>query len=370
MKSTSFLYALSLSLATLAVVEGSCSNSKSLKKHSKGPRRHSHKAKSSSVSVKATPVALAAQRAPSAVSTASSTAPVVAPPAGMGRNNKQLYLPAYGTITNGIHVGFLPDDGSGGGQPHSMAEINSQLGKVSSAYGYYAQAQSGTIFDGQQLLYRLDDIKAAGGVFQPAVMPTGGWEGLKYNDNRQAVAIAKVMQKFVDEGLEVWLRFAHEVNYYQEDGTYQGGVSDFKEGWAVVAAAIKEHAPAVKMWFTPNVANLAQYDEYYPDDPTTVDLIGIDYYPQDINALNFIAAMKPFHDKYTSETTKFAVGETGLASESDMGTRLRWLTQATSVETAASMKHYIAVSWFNYQKGYNFKIMLTSGDSAVKAYLS
>lgn len=47
-------------------------------------------------------------------------------------------------------------------------------------------------------------------------------------------------------------------SYYQSDGTYQGGVSDFKEGWATVAKACREIAPAVKMWYTPNVASLSQ----------------------------------------------------------------------------------------------------------------
>lgn len=46
-------------------------------------------------------------------------------------------------------------------------------------------------------------------------MPIGGWGGLRKGDNGQAIAIAKVMQLFVDQGIEVWLRFAHEVNYYQ-----------------------------------------------------------------------------------------------------------------------------------------------------------
>lgn len=50
-----------------------------------------------------------------------------------------------------------------------MAELNSAMGMTSSAYGYYAQAQSGTDFDGSQLKNRLDDILAAGGVFQPAM---------------------------------------------------------------------------------------------------------------------------------------------------------------------------------------------------------
>lgn len=72
-------------------------------------------------------------------------------------------------------------------------------------------------------------------------MPIGGWKGLTYDDDSQAVAICQVMKKFTDQGLEVWLvsdskgtrraqrllipslpllpllpqRFAHEINWYQ-----------------------------------------------------------------------------------------------------------------------------------------------------------
>lgn len=65
------------------------------------------------------------------------------------------------------------------------------MGQKTSAQGWYAQAQSGTLFDGSQFKWRKDQI-LSGGVFQPAVMPTGGWWGLKYEDNQQAVAICKV----------------------------------------------------------------------------------------------------------------------------------------------------------------------------------
>lgn len=58
-------------------------------------------------------------------------------------------------------------------------------------------------------------------------------------------------------------------------GVYSGGVADFQEGWAVVAAAIKQHAPAVKMYFTPNVAGMDQYDAYFPADASTVHVIGM-----------------------------------------------------------------------------------------------
>jgi hypothetical protein len=61
----------------------------------------------------------------------------------------------------------------------------------------------------------MDDIKACGSIFQPAVMPTKGWTGLTADNNPQALSIATIMEKFTDEGIEVWLRFAHEVNWYQ-----------------------------------------------------------------------------------------------------------------------------------------------------------
>ena len=38
-------------------------------------------------------------------------------------------------------------------------------------------------------------------------MPTNGWTGLTASDDSQAKAIAAVMKKFTDEGIEVWLRF-------------------------------------------------------------------------------------------------------------------------------------------------------------------
>jgi len=105
-------------------------------------------------------------------------------------------------------------------------------------------------------------------------MPTKGWKGLTESDNFQALAIAKIMKKFTDEGIEVQLRFAHEVNWYQEDGTYKGTADDFKQGWAAVAAAVKDN-DKVKMFFTPNIAaKLEDYVAYMPDDLSTVHLLG------------------------------------------------------------------------------------------------
>ncbi|KAL8293160.1 hypothetical protein RQP46_000854 [Phenoliferia psychrophenolica] len=285
---------------------------------------------------------------------------------------------------NGICIGWVPDDGksfsslpaatvlggSGGGTATTQAAINAKMGSTGSAQGWYSQAQSGTAFDGSQLTSRMDEIVASGGIFQPAVMPTGGWSGLTASDNSQAVNICNVMKKFTDKGLTVWLRFGHEVNYYQTDGTYTGDAADFKAGWAAVHAACKTIAPEVKMWYTPNIASLSQYEEYMPD-VSTVDIIGVDWYPESgTTSATFLSQMQPFHDKYASASTIFAQGETGLNSGATIAERLAWLEVITSTEVAAAMPHFVAVSWFNYYKGYDFRVADVSGDSVTIAFLN
>jgi hypothetical protein len=111
-------------------------------------------------------------------------------------------------------VGFLPDDGSGGGSVDSLASINKLLPAKSAWYGRYAQVTNGKTFDGSQLYAVLDDVKASGAILAASVMPYGTWYGLTESDNRNAVAIAKVCNDiYKNHGVEVWLRFAHEMNW-------------------------------------------------------------------------------------------------------------------------------------------------------------
>ncbi|BGP42171.1 hypothetical protein JCM10450v2_006261 [Rhodotorula kratochvilovae] len=316
-------------------------------------------AKTSSVSWSSSGSKTASSSAASASSSASSS------------SSSSLGWGLQGLKKNNIYFGWLPDDGSGGGTAHSISDIESSIGHKTSAQGWYAQAHAGTLFDGSQFKWRKDQI-LSGGVFQPAVMPIGGWWGLKYDDNQQAVAICKVMKEYTDAGLEVWLRFAHEVNYYQQDGTYQGDVNDFKEGWDVVAKACREIAPEVKMWWTPNVASLDEYDEFFPDDASTVDLIGVDWYPKQSSNFDFANGsgnMKALHDKYTSSTgIKFAIGEIGLGQAADMSSRVEWLKNIMG--SNEQMPNMLAVSWFNYHKGYDYRIAACDGASSAKAYFS
>ena len=67
----------------------------------------------------------------------------------------------------------------------------------------------------------MDDVVKSQAVFQPAVMPSIPFNQVTPDVARQ---VASVMKKFTDQGVEVWLRFAHEMNYYAEpsSGTYHG----------------------------------------------------------------------------------------------------------------------------------------------------
>lgn len=128
-------------------------------------------------------------------------------------------------------VGFLPDDGSGGGKVDSLTSLNKVLPAKSAWYGRYAQVSKGKTFDGSQLYQVLDDVKANGAILQASVMPYGTWEGLTEGDNHNAVAIAKVCNDiYKTHGVEVWLRFAHESEYIPTMPCRIGGICTLSLG--------------------------------------------------------------------------------------------------------------------------------------------
>lgn len=248
-----------------------------------------------------------------------------------------------------IYAGFLPDDGSGGGQKESMKDINSQLPAKSAWYGRYAQVSNGKTFDGSQLYSVLDDVKESGAILAASVMPYGTWYGLTESDNRNAIAIAKVCDDiYKTHGIEVWLRFAHEMNWYQVDGTYSGGVQDFQTGWKVLSKAIEEHAPQTKLWWSPNVGSDEDYERYWPKEGR-VDVVGFDWYPNDPYKESFYERAKKFHDRYTRDGAVMVQGETGLHYSGTDEEKMQWV-KSLSDEKAQSLEKYMGWMWFNYDK--------------------
>ncbi|KAJ1020621.1 hypothetical protein NDA16_004014 [Ustilago loliicola] len=259
---------------------------------------------------------------------------------------------------NGVPIGFIPDVGSDGGNVQTMVAINGLLaGRGQSyAYGFYDQTTYGTIYNGAKLLANAPDIYASGAILEASIMPIGSWGGFTATDNSQAKAVCNVLKRFTDAGVEVRLRFAHEVNYYVTTGEYAPmndmGVSEFKTAWAQVSAACKATAPAVKMWYCPNAANLQVYERYMPDNfNTTVQMIGVDFYPptNDLaTAANYIQTVKPFHDKYSSSSVPFVIAEAGThARDSSIQDRINWLQVLASDQVKSALPNLESITWYN-----------------------
>ncbi|KAK4056092.1 hypothetical protein OIO90_002823 [Microbotryomycetes sp. JL221] len=271
-----------------------------------------------------------------------------------------------GLSKNGIGIGMLPDY-----QDQTLTQLNEALDVKFSFYGWYAQLPDSGEWDGSQILGKVfDDVVKSGAIFQPAVMPNkNNWNGLTPKDNYQAKAIAKVMKQFTDAGVEVWLRFAHEVNWYLSDGTYSGGTGPegekhFKTAWSTIWQEVKSN-PLLRMYYSPNVAaSLDDYVRYFPDDLESVHYIGLsDYYPRS-KSERFVDHIKPFHDKYCKDgKIKFVLGETGVWWDAPIEEKFAWMDEMTSKETAKAVPNYIGTMWFNYDKEQAFKLYKAGSDS-------
>ena len=181
--------------------------------------------------------------------------------------------------------------------------------------------------------------------------------------------IAATMRKFTDSGVHVWLRFAHEMNWYVVDkfkydkGTtdfdtvYFGTPAEFIQAWRMLAEAVKDNG-AVKMFWCPNEGD--NIDPWWPG-PDFVDIVGLDVYPRG-KSKTLQNITRPFHDMYALGHNKpFALGETGVRG-SNTDFKIWWLNQLVSSDTKKALPNYIACSWFEFDKtvnedGWDFRLM-------------
>ncbi|KAJ3826858.1 glycoside hydrolase family 26 protein [Lentinula raphanica] len=267
-----------------------------------------------------------------------------------------LGLPSDGLKTkNGVPFGFLPDVSA----QATMAEINKAVGmSPASTYGWYAQI-TGDSWDGSQLLSQKQDIIDSKAVFIPAVMPTVDMSAITSDVAKQ---VASVLKQFTDEGVEVWLRFAHEVNYYISSGTYHGNVDSYQTAWANIAEAVKDN-PKIKMFWCPNWADASSLEQWFPKDASTVDIVGMDAYPQ--SQQSFDDVYGSFYDAFAKKNNiPFAIGETG-PGKGDDSLKEYWLKQIAEVDVQDKYPLYIAGCWFEYYKGFDFRIIMDQSSSIV-----
>ena len=268
-------------------------------------------------------------------------------------------LPAGCATKNGIGIGWLPDADKG----VSLSTITSALNNEKPCFaGYYAQITS-TSWDGSQLTGKINDVKAGGApypIFVASVQPF-----IPFSEVPSAASsITSVMKQLTDAGLTVWLRFAHEMNWYDSSAggnTYTGSIADYQKAWAAVSAAVADN-PDVKMYWSPNSASAAELKSagWYPTSGA-VDVIGVDIYPQ---------GEKSFSSVYQSFCSgwdvPFAIGETGIGPPA--GDKTYWLEQLISPDAKTACPNYVGFSYFEYDKEEDFRVA-TGGNTEAQSVL-
>lgn len=243
---------------------------------------------------------------------------------------------------NGAGIGWLPDDDY---QFTPMLTITNKLKGPACYYGVFMQFDSDTSVSNLKnkgiLTTTLNDIKKSGAIAVLSVQPLNFPLGLVTSD--VASRLAEIIKRYTDEGITVYVRFAHEFNFYTQHGEYIGGPSEFKAAWAKMAAAVASNPKAYMFW-CPNTDSVSNLKQWFPDDPNTVDVVGVDAYKFD-ESTTFTSAFEDIHDYFAAGKNKpFVVGETGAKVES---WKKGWLSQMVYTK---GLTHFQGFSWFEYNK--------------------
>lgn len=283
-------------------------------------------------------------------------------------SNGKITLPAGCESVNGIGFGWLPDYNGG-----SLADDENAVGNKNPCFaGYYGQTGLSGWNDGAQITDNIADATSGGKpypIFIASVMPQGTPFDQFTEGSDVVTSIANAMTKLTAAGLTVFLRFAHEMNYY--DSTtggyiYTGSTEDFSSAWGVVSAAVKDIS-GVYMHWSPNYDNSAAdlgSSGWYPTQGT-VDVIGMDVYPS--GGSTFASEYQNFCQNWPN--VPFVIGETGSKNGGTTSNKNAWLTQLTGKSALQVCPNYLGFSWFEYLKGgVDFRIA-TGGNTAYEGVL-
>lgn len=257
---------------------------------------------------------------------------------------------------NGVPMGWLPN---GVDIMTIQNQVDSSHGPCT--YGNYAQIKSATSMSepDSAMDAQAKPSSLHGAIYNIALQPFIPFSQVS------ASAVAASMNKILAEGPQViWLRLAHEVNWYIDTNTkntdpsikYHGTTDEFKAMWQAVAKAVDRSR--VKMFWSP-VGPFNEGDtvdtldaDWFPGHEY-VDIAGLDAYGQMINGerTTFEARMSAFCGKYPD--IPVALGETGWLQGGTAADKEYWLGQVTSKKTLEICPQYIGESFLNHW-GYSF----------------
>lgn len=280
----------------------------------------------------------------------------------------KITLPAGCENVNGIGFGWLPDYNGA-----SLKVDEGAVGHKNPCFaGYYGQTGLSGWNDGAQITDNIADAQSGGKpypIFIASVMPQGTPFSQFTKGSTVVTSIANAMTKLTAAGLTVWLRFAHEMNWYDSDkggNIYTGSTEEFSKAWGVVSDAVKD-IPGVYMYWSPNYDSSAAdlvSSGWYPTQGA-VDIVGMDIYPK--SGSSFASTYQNFCQQWPN--IPFVVGETGSDNGGSTSDKNAWLKQLTDKSALQACPNYLGFSWFEYLKeGVDFRIA-TGGNTAAQGVL-
>ena len=248
---------------------------------------------------------------------------------------------------NGVPMGWLPD---GVDIMTIQNQVNSFHGPCT--YGNYAQITSATSMTTpiSQMDSQAMPSSLHGAIYNIALQPFIPFSEVS------ASAVAASMNKILAEGPQIiWLRLAHEMNWYIDTNTintdptvkYHGTTDEFKTMWQEVAKAVDRSR--VKMFWSPippfkpgDTVDTLDAD-WFPGSEY-VDIVGLDAYGQLWNGepATFEQQMGAFCGKYPD--IPVALGETGWLQGGTAEQKEFWLGQVTGKDALKACPQYIGES--------------------------
>ncbi|KAF2719652.1 glycoside hydrolase family 26 protein [Polychaeton citri CBS 116435] len=268
----------------------------------------------------------------------------------------------------------------------TLAGLNKQTGQKGATYNVYSQLTSSNVNSGSYNgndQYPVDDIIDSGAVLIASLMTEIHWyqvtEGL-------CESVAKYFENtFTSKGVTVWLRFAHEMNYYADpkggQQIYPGGQNydGFKQAWQTMYNAVSGNSK-IYMYWSPNVDDSGEPVAPWWPGAGQVDIVGMDLYPNANNGLpTFAQAYGKFYSTYASANNiPFAIGETGCQAGGgtcSIDQREAWLKAIINPSGGfgADFHLYMSCTWFEYgppTNGDNFYVVYGQSSATVDRTIS
>jgi hypothetical protein len=263
--------------------------------------------------------------------------------------------------TTGLNLGILPDYDNAKSDTGGIAGFVSRTGVVPFVVSNFMDITNGT-FDTNRAESFMDEALSAGVKAVSISLASGDSDVPAGTQSQLSAAVTYGVQK----GLAVQVRFGYEMTGDWSPSYHNGDPTIFKTTWAEVATAVRRAGG--QMTWAPTFYGVMPYTTFLPDDTSTIDIIGLDFYHINDNATSLsidptetdmaFATIYPLVQQLNkpfvlTETAVSYVDNSGtwpVATADEVAEKQAWLDQVTSSGLVAKYPLYGGFVWFDYNK--------------------